>query len=392
MLQRLVLRDYRNFVEAQLEFAPRFTILHGHNGAGKTNALEAIYLVSTLRSFRTSDLGALVRTQCEAASVELRASDPDAGLPTTLEVRLAKGANSTRRTAIADGKTVRTGAAFYGRVPAILFTPEDLAILRGSPSGRRQFVDRMIFARDQAHIGDVQRYEKLVRSRNQVLRREDQTATQKRDLLETYEADIAATGARLWTRRVRIIEELAQPFAELFARIHGASGPSPEAGSGSMVASVRYAARLGDIPEQEREQALAAGLLQRRGDDLKRGTTTVGPHRDDLDVSLAGEPAANFASQGQARALVLAFKLAELQAARDSAGVPPILLLDDVSSELDPPRTRLLFAALGESAGQCVLTTTSPRYIDLPQGCGALRFRVDRGQISADPETPENGV
>jgi DNA replication and repair protein RecF len=126
--------------------------------------------------------------------------------------------------------------------------------------------------------------------------------------------------------------------------------------------------------------------VERRELDERRGGTSVGPHRDDLVIELDGRPAGDFASQGQSRALVLAFKLAEVQAARDRSpdGSPPLLLLDDVSSELDPGRTALLFRTLGEQAGQCILTTTSPRFVALPPQIQARRFRVDRGTIAPD--------
>jgi DNA replication and repair protein RecF len=407
-LQRLTLRDFRNFASAELELGARFTVLHGHNGAGKTNVLEAIYLLSTLRSFRSADLDPLVRHGTSAAAVELGAHDPVADLPTSLSVRLQRGDRSTRRTAIADGKVVRSGPAFYGRVPAILFTPEDLGVLRGSPNGRRQFLDRMIFARDRGHIADVQSYEKLVRSRNHVLKRDDMPAAEIDRLLSTYDTGIADVGARLWTRRVALLDALREPFAAAFARIHGQSGPTPNAGP-ALRAEVTYAPKLDDvdtapdegerahdedaratIPAVERRRAaLLRALQERRDEDRRRHVTTVGPHRDDLVVVLDGRSAAEYASQGQARALVLAFKLAELATARDAVGRAPVLLLDDVSSELDPDRSALLFSALADDAGQCVLTTTAATFIALPKGVEARHHLVDRGRIEPAETAPE---
>ena len=166
-LKQLTLADFRNFrfdpassqVGQQLEFGQRFTVLWGHNGAGKTNILEALYLLSTLRSFRTSDLKAMLRRGCDHARVEIEAFDAELGLSRKLEVRIDRGARSTRRSARLDGKLVRSAVDFYGHVRAVLFTPEDLGILRGSPGGRRQFIDRVLFARERAHIADVQAYE-----------------------------------------------------------------------------------------------------------------------------------------------------------------------------------------------------------------------------------------
>ncbi len=382
LLERIGLRDYRNFETADIAFAERFTVLHGHNGAGKTAVLEAIYLLNTLRSFRSSDMGPLVRHGASAALVEATVHDAVAGLPSKLEVRLERREKSTRRTASADGKVVRSGAKFYGRVRAILFTPEDLAVLRGSPSGRRQFLDRMVFARDKAHIADIQAYEKLVRSRNQVLKREDLSSTARNDLLDTYETSLSEVGARVWTRRVDMVGSLSDPFAKAFAGIHGSVGSTPGGGD-AMQASAHYVSKV-EADADGREGALRKALLDRRSEDLRRRVTTVGPHRDDLDVRLDDNAAADFASQGQARALVLAFKLAELRAARETSGEPPLLLLDDVSSELDPTRTAMLFETLAADAGQCVMTTTDAAFIRLPEGSQPATWRIDRGAATRE--------
>ncbi len=385
-LERLVLRDFRNLEEAHVRFASGFTVLWGHNGAGKTNVLEAIYLVSTLRSFRSSDLAPLVRHEADAARVELTADDPKLGVPSTLEVRLTRHGNATRRAATADGKHVRSAADFYGRIRAVLFTPEDLGVLRGSPSGRRQFLDRVLFARERAHITDIQQYDKLLRSRNRVLKDEHAPRSQRDDLLSTYEAGLAEVGARVWTRRAQLLEDLSPSFAESFASIHGQRGSVPaDTTKTAPRATLRYLTKLDDVPDPaERAARLAAELVARRREDERRGMTTVGPHRDDLSIELDGQPAGDFASQGQSRALVLAFKLAEVRAARRLQGAPPLLLLDDVSSELDPARSVLLFRTLAEDAGQCVLTTTDRRYIELPPDVPRRALRVESGRVIAD--------
>lgn len=387
LLEHLSLRDYRNLAQAELAVGRGFTVLHGHNGAGKTAVLEALYLVGTLRSFRSNDLGVLVRNGTETAQVVVRGFDDALGVGSTLEVRLERRGSTTRRTATADGKLVRSGAQFYGRVQAVLFTPEDLGVLRGGPTGRRQLVDRVLFGRERGHIADVQAYEKLLRSRNRVLRDDDTSGAERERLLATYEAGLSQTGARLWTRRLELLADLQERFAAAFGAIHGEAGEQADGGGPGPVASLRYACKLGEVDASEREAALCRALLERRALDQARGGTSVGPHRDDLVVELDGQPAGEFASQGQSRALVLAFKLAEVRAARERSaeGRPPLLLLDDVSSELDPRRTALLFRTLGEHAGQCILTTTSPRYIDLPAQADVRRFRVDRGTITADP-------
>ncbi|EDM78857.1 DNA replication and repair protein RecF [Plesiocystis pacifica SIR-1] len=404
-LRRLTLADFRNFRGAtpeqpgpgvELAFGERFTVLWGHNGAGKTNVLEALYLCSTLRSFRTTDAKALLRRGQDHARVELEAFDDDLGLDTCLEVRIDRGARSTRRSARVDGKLVRSATDFYGRVQAVLFTPEDLGILRGSPGGRRQFLDRVLFARQRAHIADVQRYEKLLRSRNRVLKTDpaELPRAERTRMLDTYDHGLAEVGAQIWDRRQGLVEDLREPFAAAFAHIHDRRDPGE--GGAALAAGLAYGARVltresqpatavEDLPG--RQQALAQALRDTRRRDEAAGRTTVGPHLDDLHVRLDGVEAGDFASQGQARALVLAFKIAELRDAQQRHGRRPTLLLDDVSSELDPRRSARLFETLAQEVGQCVLTTTDARYIELGAGVERRDLQVRDGQIRVASES-----
>lgn len=373
LLKRLLLRDYRNLVSEEMEFSSRFNVLQGHNGAGKTNILEALYLIGTLRSFRTSHRATLIRHEQPRARVELTAHDDELGAPTRLSVHLERSASGAARRAERDGKVVGSAAEFYGLLQAVLFTPEDLNVLRGAPLERRQLMDRAVFAGDRVHIADTRAYDKLVRSRNRVLRR-GATARDQRgpaELLDVYEAGLANIGARLWERRLKTLERLEKPFRTRFGRIHG----------GTSSARLRYFSRLGDVSDEAREETLRTELKQRRRDDELRGMTTVGPHRDDLVVELDGVPAGQFASQGQSRSLLLAFKLAELEIAREASGRPPLLLLDDVSSELDEVRSKHLFEALADEVGQCVLTTTSLQFVALPDDVDRSVFVVDSGTV-----------
>ncbi len=353
-------------------------MLHGHNGAGKTNVLEALYLVGTLRSFRSADLGPLVRHGQPEARVEVSGLDPRVGITSRLVVQLSRTERMTRRLAQADGKTIRSGLDFYGRLRAILFTPEDLGVLRGSPTGRRQFLDRVLFSRERTHISDTQDYEKLLRSRNRVLREDEGSSRTRDDLLAAYEVGLAEVGGRIWTRRVRLLADLHTRFVAAFAGIHGAELP----------ASMRYLSKAGPLAGRAAQDVLTEALQDQRRHDIMRGTTTVGPHRDDFDMQLGGQSASTYASQGQARALILAFKIAELQAARELTGEAPLLLLDDVSSELDPERSAQLFAALVREAGQCVLTTTAPHFIGLEPGEDCRYIEVKAGRIEPSAGTP----
>lgn len=370
-VERLALADYRNLESATLVFSPGFSVLVGRNGAGKTNIIEALYLLSTLRSFRISSLGPLVRRERPRARVELTLRDPDEPLPVQLLVALESGPTSTRRTASVNGKTVRAAETFYGRLPAILFTPEDLNVLRGSPAGRRQLLDRMLFARVRTHIGDVRDYDKLVRSRNRVLkdRRQGDAATA---MLDTYDEQLATLGARIWSRRVAVLDELRPDVIAAFAEIHGPAD-----------CRLEYASRFGDVAPDDRARQLANALLERREHDTMRGTTTVGPHHDDFHAVLEGRPVAEYASQGQTRAIMLALKIAELRSARALLGRSPLLLLDDVSSELDPQRSARLFALLAGEVEQCVVTTTDDAFLPIAAGSDRVDYRLVDGRVSS---------
>lgn len=393
-LRALDLVDFRNFDTERVEFGPAFTVLHGRNGAGKTNVLEALYFISTLRSFRGADLKSMVRRERPGAQVALQAYDDALGVPTTLSVRIDRGPRATRRSARVDQKLIRAASEFYGRLSAVLFTPEDLNILRGSPKGRRQFLDRVLFARQRGHIADIADYEKLLRSRNRLLKDAAGRAPDPQ-LMASYEAGLIEKGARIIDRRVRLVRDIAPGFSQAFAEIHDLE--ASDQGPGARLAcELEYRSSVGPFagPSHARgesadldkpwESALAAALEAQRGRDIARGTTSVGPHRDELEVRLDGEAAVHFASQGQTRALVLAFKIAELRQSRALRGRAPLLLLDDVTSELDPRRNAQLFEALAREVGQCVLTTTAPDFIHLPTAVDRVDLHVDRGQIRAN--------
>jgi len=375
-IDRVVLQRYRNLEAVDVELGPRFSVFSGHNGAGKTNLLEAIHLIATLRSFRTSEITALIQRGAHMATIAIDGLDPTVDVKCRLLVKLERQGNTTRRLPMLDGKLVRPASAFYGRVRAVLFTPEDLGVLRGPPVGRRNLIDRMVFAHERSHIEDVQIYEKLLRSRNHLLKDDRSHPVERRNLLETYERELSRVGAKVWTRRIDALATIEQPFRAAFQAIDRAGQPC------GLQADLAYLPRLGDVAAQERERALLAGFEQRRHHDEQRGTTSIGPHTDDVQVTLDGTDVSTFASQGQLRALMLAFKLAELRCVRDLLGFPPVLLLDDVSSELDPERTEHLFDELDRLTGQCILTTTAPRFIPISGASMRCDFAVSHGVVS----------
>ena len=345
----------------RVSLSPHTTVLFGANGQGKTNFLEACYLVSTLRPLRAQKLSELVRHGEESARVAARFQLP--GGVREVEVEVRAGARLAR----VDGKPVRDPDELFGGLATVAFTPDDLAVVKSGPEGRRRLLDRAAQNRHPAQIVDARDYLRALRSRNHLLRQRAQS-----DLLASFDEPLARLGARLRQRREQVLDELRPHAQRAFS----------EVARGEAALELSY---LSSVPEAA-EEALRDALEKRLPRDLERGYTSVGPHADDLALSLGGRPARLYASQGQARAIVLAFKIAEIENLRATQGRAPLLLLDDVSSELDPERNAFLMTYLGALKGQVVLTTTDPRLVSKSAAGPALFHRVFAGRIEvADP-------
>ena len=335
------LTDFRNITCASLDPSARFTALVGDNGQGKTNTLEALYLVAALRPLRNVSRRALLRAGTELAKVELRVQTQATGLVHELAVELTP----SRRTLLKDGKKV-DASAFIGAAVAVSFTPDDLQLAKGSPDLRRRFLDRALLNVRPSYLNRALRYQKALKDRNRVLADPASDA-----VLEAYDEIIAAEGAAIMAARARYVRELLPRVRDYFERI---ATPAPRL-------DLAYAARLrdmGEASEVELRAAFLAKLEARRGVDRARRTTSVGPHLDDLELALDGVAVKERASQGQHRALVLALKLAEITHLAAALGEPPLLLLDDMSSELDAHRSAQLFEAVAALDGQVILTST----------------------------------
>jgi DNA replication and repair protein RecF len=363
-LATLELRDFRNVATAALSLSPRATVLVGENGQGKTNLLEAVYLLCTLRPLRAARLAELVRFGQPRALV---AGDFDGpGGLRRAAVEVADGA----RTALLDGKPIAPGRLddyFEGRA-AVCFSPDDLLLVKGGPELRRRFLDRAAFNRWPAVLGEAREYLRALRSRNAALR----TAGPP-EVEESFRGPLARAGARLVRRRLDLVRELAPCTARAFAEISGPGAPP---------ARLAYRPASG-MPADGDEPVLAARLAEilalRLQRDRDRGYTSAGPHMDDLTLALDERGARPYASQGQQRALVLALKIGEIENLRAALGRPPLLLLDDVSSELDPRKNRYLLDYLSRLPGQAILTATDRRLLDPAAGPEAVFYGVRQG-------------
>jgi DNA replication and repair protein RecF len=326
-------------------------VFAGDNGQGKTNLLETIFVVAALRSFRTNRLADLIGWGRDAARIAARVER--AGIRRAYELVIEPHGRRVRL----DDKSPRPLAKYFGDFNVVLFAPEDLAIPRGTPGDRRRFLDRAVFNRSASYLVTAQDYDKVVRSRNRVLDQLADGGGPQGGLLEVYDEQVATLGGQLMAARLAYLDELRGRFRTAFEAI-SRSGLEVDLG---------YTSSLPELGDERRAPELAArlgaALVAQRARDLARRATSVGPHRDDLELRFRTRDAGAFASQGQLRALVLAWKTAELELLAEVHGDRPILLLDDVSSELDESRNRYLFEHLAGMAGQCFISTTHPRHV-----------------------------
>ncbi len=370
-LRTATVRNFRNIAHAELSFSPQFTCLLGPNGQGKTNAIEALYLIAALRPLRNVLRKALIRSNEAEANIEVQVEHDRTGLVHDLGLTLRGGQRTLRK----DDK-VCDAAQFLGHAVAIAFTPDDLQLAKGGPDGRRRFLDRALLNVRPAYLKVALRYQKAVKDRNRLLLEDAADST-----LDAFDIVVAQAGASMTSARAAYAVELTPTVASRFIEI---ADPAPQL-------DIRYASHLLDVAPDRAEEALAesfiAELRRRRDRDRRRKTTSVGPHLDDLVITFDGAPARDRASQGQHRALVLALKLAEIEHLATALGEPPVLFLDDMSSELDEDRSRQLFDAVRRLEGQVILTSTESVDVirsRLGSGADVHTYRVASGTLTED--------
>ncbi len=371
LVRSLRVSGFRNLATATLEPGPRFNVFAGQNGQGKTNLLEALYSVCTLRSFRTSRLRDLISIHEDQAYVAANVFRE--GLERRYELTIKERSRIVRL----DGKAVRPIARYFGHFNVVLFAPEDLLVAKGSPGMRRRFLDRAVFTQIPTFLAVAQDFEKVLKSRNVVLRDEALHASKQTEMLAVYDQQLATLAAQVLHARLTYLQAIQERFASAFESIAKAE----------LAVSLRYEASgdiacdlQSDLPSSSQLEAqYQEKLAGSRRADLRRGATNVGPHRDVLEFRLAGQPAHAFASQGQLRAMILAWKTAEMDLIAQTHEDPPALLLDDVSSELDPERNQYLFDFLRSRENQCFISTTHAKFVLLTED--RRDFTVKNGQI-----------
>jgi DNA replication and repair protein RecF len=360
-IERISARALRNLLHVDFAPGPRFNVISGDNGQGKTSLLEAIYLAATSRSFRTSRIIELISHGEAFASGKLVVAQNGGTHEQSVGLSSAGGARQVR----IDGKRPPSLAAFAVKTPVVVFHPGEVLLSTGGSAERRRLLDRVVLHTSFSKMGDLSSYTRAMRERQQALEARGDRASD----LEDWETLMIQHGTAVCNARALAASRIAEVAQVAFHRI---AAPGLEL-------VVRYLTNAPADPI-----AYASLLASSRTRDRVRKSAAIGPHRDDLILEVDGHSARQVASQGQHRAIVLALKAAEIDVIASACGVRPILLLDDVSSELDRSRTVALVSFLGEQRGQVFLTTTRPELIEsegLGGASGRDDFRVERGVL-----------
>ena len=356
IVKRVQLKDYRNYAFADVPFGEGVNVLYGSNAQGKTNLLEAVYFCGVGRSPRTPRDRELIKAGQPLGRIKLTAQD--AGGDNTVEIVISKSEN--KRVAVNGCPILKLGE-LMGVVAAVYFSPDEMRIIKDAPGDRRRFMDVALCRMSKNYFYLLQRYNKILAQRNRLLKNGEATD----DVLDVWDAQLAANGARIALQRKGYLSRLL-PYA---AEAHGyLSGEKEDL-------RLSYEGLAGET-EEEIGALFLKELRQSRERDRKLCFTSCGVQKDDIVVALGETDVRAYGSQGQQRTAALSLKLAETELHKERRGEYPVLLLDDVLSELDPDRQKKLLLRSGKY--QTVLTCTHVPQ-DLPQGCTLLR--VENGKV-----------
>lgn len=376
-VRQLSLRDFRSWADIDLELAPGRTVFVGPNGFGKTNLVEALWYCATLGSHRVANDAPLIRVGADRAIVSTIVVNEGRELAVDLEIAVGRP-NKGRL----NRSPVRSTRDVLGAVRAVLFAPEDLALVRGDPSERRRYLDELATVRRPRIAGVRADYDKALKQRTALLKaagggrfRSDPGLL---DTLDVWDSQLAIHGAELMAARLDLVNLLAPQVEKAYQLLAPSSRP----------AGITYRTGIGATEHggetADLEEALLAALTHRRDAELERGVCLVGPHRDDLELHLGDQPAKGFASHGESWSMALALRLASYELLRDE-GSEPVLILDDVFAELDNARRRAL---AGVAAGAEQVLVTAAVAEDIPADWDATRIAItlrddDTGRASA---------
>jgi DNA replication and repair protein RecF len=362
LVHHLELLDFRNYGNARFEFTSGVTAVVGDNGQGKTNLAEALAYLSRLESFRRVPPDALVRAGCDQAVLRAEVTHDD-GRRLTVDTEINR---SGRNRVIVNGQRLLRSRDLLGVVRVSVFSPDDLALVKGGPSERRDFLDETLVALHPKYDQLRRDVDRILKQRNTLLKQAGGRLTEEIEItLDVWDAKLADAGEALGRARAHLVGRLLPLVVGAYDDLAGVES-LPE---------LRYAPAWRDVGLQ---QALASS----RVDDVRRQLSTVGPHRDELELFLGKLPVRTHRSQGEQRCLALALRLAAHRLVTETIGAPPVLVLDDVLSELDVSRSTALLRSLPR--GQVVLTTAGA----LPPDAPADRvIRISGGAVASDGVT-----
>jgi DNA replication and repair protein RecF len=369
-IQALRVRTFRNHDDTSIEFGGGINALIGRNGQGKTNILEAVSYLSLGKSFFAA-LDTLV-VQHNAPFFDIRASfATDAGRVT--EAAVVYEAQEGEKVIRINGSPLEKVSAIVGEYPAVLLSPDHGGIVAAGPAERRKFLDIMLCQTSHRYLNDLQEYRRILRQRNRVLLDARHQGGIDAGVLDPWTEGLVEHGSRIIRKRMECVAFLQEPFMASYIGLAGSTEPV-----GLMYNGIRGLNSSMDVP------AISAMYRERlhehRHDEQRRGTTLVGPHRDDLEFLLRGMNAQEYASQGEHKTLLIALKSAELLYVRTVCNETPMLLLDDVFAELDSERAGRVLDRLQEN-GQAILTATDAGLLagDIAWNTHHRRFRIERG-------------
>jgi DNA replication and repair protein RecF len=367
-VDRIKLKNYRNYDEAEAEFSDTYNIIYGNNAQGKTNIAEAIFLCATGRSHRTSRDNELLKYDCSFFEIKLDYQKESI----KEQIHISYRPDERKKISINEIPLKKIGD-LMGHLNAVMFSPEDLLLIKQGPAERRRFIDMTLSQIKPSYFYDLQQYSKIIIQRNNLLKN---IVIDKRltDTLDVWDHHLIRTGTRIMKARKAFLSRLG-----LLSEIRHARLTNNEE-----QLKIVYAPsfELKDIEnDDEMEEAFRKNVLRNRDKEIQKGSTTIGPHRDDIDVILNGESTKIYASQGQQRTSVLSIKLAEIDLMKEETGEFPVLLLDDVLSELDDRRKEYLLDNI--EGLQTFITSTEKRFFTR-SGSDARFFTVRSGSISMD--------
>lgn len=375
IIRELQLLNFRNLKLVRADFAPGLNVICGPNAQGKTNLLEAVYMLVTGRSFRAGHERELIPWDREGYEATIvRAVVVKSAAPEKYVLTF----NQSEKNILVNGMPIARLGDLVGRINAVLFTPGDLALVQAGPEGRRRFLDVLLAQTSREYLHHLQRYDLALRQRNALLKQRGRGSSARQEI-SVRDVQLAESGAVITRLRAGAIAQLSRLSGAAYASISGAREPmaltyEPSAGPASE-----------DSDDNARRQSLADALAASLDDDLRRGFTTTGPHRDNFSFLLEGKDARQFGSQGQQRSCVLAVRFAETYYMEAATGEKPVLLLDDLMSELDEDRKRAVLGML-DSDSQTLLTCTEAELVTQYLQPAAV-WKMDGGRLARSGES-----